>query len=72
MSWPVCKIAVALYPLAAGAMAVNVFFASLLASWIGFSVLTTSQSILLGSVIALPAVWAFARHISRLMEVADQ
>ncbi|MFN3825457.1 MAG: NnrT protein [Pseudorhodobacter sp.] len=61
-----------LYPFGAGAMAVNLFFASLIWSWIGWPVLTPVQSVLGGAVLGVPATWAFARHIRRLMEIADQ
>jgi hypothetical protein len=61
-----------LYPFGAGAMAVNVFFASLIWSWIGWPVLTPVQSVLAGLVLGVPATWAFAHHIRRLMEKADQ
>ena len=69
--WSSRKIAFALYPFGAGAIAVNVFFASLIGSWIGGPVLTTFWSILLGCVIAVPATWAFARHIRHLMDVSE-
>lgn len=69
--WSARRIAVALYPFGAGAMAVNVFFASLIGSWMGGPVLSTGWSIGLGAVIAGPATWAFARHIRRLMDEAD-
>lgn len=61
-----------LYPFGAGAMAVNLFFASLIWSWIGWPVLTPVQSLLGGAVLGLPATWAFARHIQSLIEKADQ
>lgn len=61
-----------LYPFGAGAMAVNVFFASLIWSWIGWPVLTPVQSVIGGAVLGVPATWAFARHIRNLMEKADR
>lgn len=69
--WSSGKIALALYPFGAGAMAVNVFFASLIGSWIGGPVLTMAWSIGLGCAIAIPATLAFARHIRRLMDAAE-
>jgi divalent metal cation (Fe/Co/Zn/Cd) transporter len=69
--WSTLKIAVVLYPFGAGAMATNVFFASLIGSWIGLPVLTTLMSIVIGSVIGVPATWAFARHIRSLMDKAE-
>ena len=60
-----------LYPFGAGAMAVNVFFASLIWSWIGWPVLTPVQSVLGGVVLGVPATWTFARHIKNLMAKVD-
>lgn len=60
-----------LYPFAAGAAGVNVFFASLIGSWIGGPVLSTAWSFALGCVIGVPAALAFARHIRRLMNKAE-
>jgi len=55
-----------------GAMAVNVFFASLIGSWVGLPVLSTPASILIGAAIGVPATWWFARHIRALMDEADR
>lgn len=68
--WPTSRIALALYPFGAGAAAVNVFFASLILSWIGGPIATTAWSIRLGCLIGAPATWYFARHIRHLMDVA--
>lgn len=70
--WPTHKIAFALYPFGAGAAAVNVFFASLIFSWVGGPIATASWSIGLGCAIGMPATWYFARHIRRLMDAADK
>lgn len=61
-----------LYPFGAGAMAVNVFFASLIWSWIGWPVLTPVQALVGGAVLGVPTTWAFARYIMHLMEKADE
>lgn len=60
----------AIYPFAAGAAAVNVYFLSLILNWLGLSVVTPAQAVLGGVVLGLPATWAFARHIHRLMAKA--
>lgn len=72
MNRTVCKIALMLYPFGAGAMAINVFFASLLGSWVGLAVLSTTASIVIGSLVAVPLTWLFARHIKSLMDEADK
>jgi ABC-type Co2+ transport system permease subunit len=69
--WSAPRIAFALYPFGAGAAAVNVFFASLIGSWVGLPVLSTFASVVLGALIGLPATWWFAGHIRRLMDQAD-
>ncbi|MFV1441778.1 NnrT protein [Phaeobacter sp. JH20_36] len=69
--WSRLRIAVTLYPFGAGAMALNVYFAALITSWLGLPVLGISPSIIIGAVIALPATYAFAGHIRRLMDSAE-
>ena len=68
---PSPKLVAALYPFGVGAMAVNLFFASLIGSWLGWPVLTPSQSAAGGLVIGLPATYAFAWQIVRLMVKGD-
>ena len=70
--WSTAQITLVLYPFGVGAAAVNVFFASLIFSWVGGVVLSTGWSILIGCVIAVPATWAFARHIRTLMDSAQR
>lgn len=69
--WSTARIALALYPFGAGAAAVNVFFASLIFSWLGGPVASTAWSLGLGCLIGALATWYFARHIRHLMDVAD-
>jgi divalent metal cation (Fe/Co/Zn/Cd) transporter len=69
--WSTRTIALVLYPFAAGAMATNVFFASLIGSWVGLPVLSSLWSVGLGALIGIPATWAFARHIRALMDQAE-
>lgn len=65
------RLTLILYPFGAGAMAVNLFFASLIASWIGWPVLTPVQSLIGGAALGVPTTWVFAGHICRLMKQAD-
>lgn len=69
--WSRAKITAALYPFGAGAMALNVFFASLIGAALGLSVLTPLQSLAAGAVLGLPATWLFARHIRNLIAKAE-
>ncbi|WP_093426015.1 NnrT protein [Tranquillimonas alkanivorans] len=68
----ICKLSAALYPFGAGAAAVNVFFASLILSWIGLPVLTPVQSLGGGLLVGAPMTWAFACHIRRLMDECER
>jgi hypothetical protein len=65
-------LALILYPFAFGAMAVNLFFASLILSWVGAPVLTPLQSLVGGAVLGIPATWLFAGHVSRLIDKAEK
>ena len=69
--WSTKKIALALFPFGAGAAAVNVFFASLIFSWVGGPVASLAWSLGLGCLIGAPATWYFARHIRHMMTSAD-
>lgn len=68
---PSWRLLAGLYPFAAGAAAVNLFFASLIGSWLGLRVLTPYEAVLWGLPLGLPAAWAFGHHIARLMQEAD-
>ncbi|MGC3939699.1 NnrT protein [Roseobacter sp. EG26] len=65
--WSVWQITLALYPFGAGAMALNIYFGSLIVSWFGAPVITPGIAVLLGLPLGLPATWLFAKHIKRLM-----
>lgn len=69
--WGVGRLTLALWPLGAGAMGVNLFFASLIGSWMGGPVLSPLSAALGGMAIGVPVTWVFARHIRRLMDEAD-
>lgn len=69
--WSVGLITLVLYPFGAGAMAVNVFFASLIGTHIGGPVASTAVSLILGGIIAIPATYMFSKHIRHLMDKAD-
>jgi hypothetical protein len=68
---PSRRLVLGLYPFAAGAMALNVYFASLLLGWAGWSILSPMHSVWAGLVLGWPAAWAYARHLARLMREAD-
>lgn len=68
---PGWRLTAAIYPFAAGAAAVNLFFLSLILSWAGAPVISPGLSVVGGLVLGVPAAWAFARHIRRLMARAE-
>jgi hypothetical protein len=67
----VARIALVFYPLGAGAMMVNLFFAGLLARGIGLEGMPPMAAVIGGAVLGAPAVWIFARRMRRLMDEAD-
>ncbi len=70
-SWPLWKIAAVLYPFAAGAAAVNVFFLGLIAQAISLPALSPCRSIPTGLVLGLPLAWLAARWVARLIARAE-
>lgn len=68
---PSPKLFAALYPFGAGAMGVNLFFASLIGSWVGWPVLTPWQAAAWGLIVGIPATYAFSCHIERLKRQAN-
>lgn len=69
---PGWRLLAVIYPFAAGAAWVNLFFLSLIGSWLGAPVLDPWAAALGGLVLGLPATWAFARHIRRLIAEAEE
>lgn len=70
--WSVWQITAVLYPFGAGAAAVNIFFASLITSWLGWPFISPVHAIAAGAVAGIPATYWFARHIRNLMDEADR
>ncbi|MGB3556215.1 MAG: NnrT protein [Jannaschia sp.] len=52
-------------------MAINLFFASLLGTWVGLPVISPTWALVGGIILGWPASWAFARHIAALMDQAE-
>jgi hypothetical protein len=68
---PVWKLSLLLYPLAAGAVAVNIFMFALMWRVFGFQELSPVASVALGLLLGIPAAWAFGAWVRRLMDKAD-
>ncbi|WP_347266642.1 hypothetical protein [Paracoccus sp. (in: a-proteobacteria)] len=62
------KLALLFYPFAASAVWINLFMASLLLSWLGPEVLSPARAIWVSLGLGVPAAWAAARWIRRLLE----
>lgn len=69
--WPVWLLALVFWPLAFGAMTVNVHFLALLGRSVGGPVLAPWMALALGALTGVPAAFAFAVWIRRLMDRAD-
>ena len=68
---PSWKLVAGIYPFAAGAMGLNVFFASLLLGWLGVSIITPWTAFWVSLPLGLPAAWIYARHLTKLMAEVD-
>lgn len=69
--WPVWKLAAVMYPFAAGAAAVNLFFIGLMVQAIGLTAISTQTSILLGLVFGVPFAWLSGRWLRSLIDQAE-
>ena len=61
-----------LYPLSAGAMAINVFLLGLMGQAVGFEAIDPVTSVLIGLVVGVPATWWFGARFRALMDEADR
>ena len=68
---PSWKLVAGIYPFAAGAMGLNVFFASLILGWVGVAIITPWTAFWVSLPLGLPAAWIYARHLTRLMAEVD-
>lgn len=60
-----------LWPLGWGAVGVNLFFASLVLSWLNLPVVSPWWAAVVAMPLGLPVAWAFAGHFLRLAARAD-
>jgi hypothetical protein len=65
------RLVLGLWPFAIGAVWVNLFFLSLIGTWLGWPAIAPARALLWSVPLGLPAAWAFARHLERLMAEAD-
>ena len=69
--WPASRIALALYPFVAGAVAVNLFFLALLGRAVGGPDLSPVAAVGWGALLGVPVTVWFGRYMRRLMDEAD-
>lgn len=69
--WPVGKLALVLYPFAAGAVAINLFMACLVLPVFGIDPIRPITALTWSIPLGVPATWAFACWVRRLMDEAD-
>lgn len=70
--WPVWALALVSYPFMAGAVATNVFFASLIGESAGWPVtIPPIPSILIGMVLGVPAAWITGRWFRAKIDEAE-
>lgn len=69
--WPVWRLAILFYPLAAGAVAINLFLLGLLWQVLGAPALAPLTALIAAIPLGAPASWWFARRMRALMDEAD-
>ncbi len=67
----VMRLALCLYPLGVGAVGINLFFLSLIFSWVGWPVMSPYLAMAGGVVLGYPFAYPFAKHIRYLMDKSD-
>lgn len=69
--WSVKKLAVVLYPFAAGAVAINLFMLGLMGIAIGLPAISPEVALVASIPLGVPATWLFAKWVRGLMDEAD-
>ncbi len=69
--WPVWKLAILLYPFAAGAVAINLFMLGLIGPWLGLATISPWDTLLISAPLGVPAAWLAGRWVRALMDEAD-
>jgi len=70
--WPVWKLALLLYPFAAGAVAINLFLLGLIFHVTGWQAIAPVTAVIWSIPLGVPATWAAGRWVRRLMDEADR
>lgn len=70
--WPIWKLGLLVYPFATAAVAINLFMLGLLWQWVGLPALAPMTALWLSLPLGLPATWAGARWLRRLIDEAEK
>ena len=69
--WSTKKLAIVLYPFAAGAVAVNLFMLGLMGIAVGLPAISPVNAIIASVPLGVPATWLAAKWVRSLMDEAD-
>lgn len=69
--WPVWAVALVLYPFAAGAAYVNLFFLFLMLQAVGIEAISSMQAVYGGVVLGIPFTWIMGRWIRGMIDEAE-
>lgn len=69
--WPLWRLGLLLYPFTVMAVWINLFMAGLLATWLDLPNLSPPAALLAALLVALPADYAAARWLRRLLDRAN-
>lgn len=70
--WPASRLALVVYPFAAAAAAVNIFFIGLIVTWLGVPNFSPLVSVGSGLVLGVPFAWVLGRYFRRLIDEAER
>ena len=69
--WPVWKLGLLLYPFTTAAVAINLFMLGLMGQALGLPALAPVSALVASIPLGIPATWAAARWVRRLMDEGD-
>lgn len=70
--WPLWKLGLLLYPFATAAVAINLFMLALMGNWVGLGSLSPTSAAGLSLPLGIPATWAAAIWVRRLLLEASR
>lgn len=70
--WPLWKLGLLLYPFATAAVAINLFMLALIGRSAGYGSLAPATAVWLSLPIGIPATWASALWVRRLLRKASR